>query len=128
VLCWSTGSRTKQDKETDGLNEAPSQALQQSLKNLDAAWARRLDSLKKLKQGRINRAQLIGEPVFKKKGKARQLSLSAGDLSGTKQPSHLASQPWLGAISQPPGSAGCGQERHGEPGWWQMVGFDSDRA
>jgi putative transposase len=57
------------DKETDWLNEAPSQALQQSLKNLDAAWARRLDSLKKLKQGRIKRAQLIGEPVFKKKEK-----------------------------------------------------------
>jgi putative transposase len=61
----------KQDKEkeTDWLNEAPSQALQQSLKNLDAAWARRLDWLKKLKQGRIKRAQLIGEPVFKKKEK-----------------------------------------------------------
>src|SRR6202041_1791984 len=59
----------KQDKETDWLNEAPAQALQQSLKNLDAAWARRLDSLKKLKQGRIKRAQLIGEPVFKKKEK-----------------------------------------------------------
>ena len=59
----------KQDKETDWLNEAPSQALQQSLKNLDAAWARRLDSLKKLKQGRIKRAQLMGEPVFKKKEK-----------------------------------------------------------
>ena len=61
----------KQDKEkeTDWLNEAPSQVLQQSLKNLDAAWARRLDSLQKLKQGRINRAQLIGEPVFKKKEK-----------------------------------------------------------
>src|ERR1700722_3162905 len=53
----------------DWLNEAPSQALQRSLKNLDAAWARRLDSLKKLKQGRINRAQQIGEPVFKKKEK-----------------------------------------------------------
>src|ERR1700727_3148906 len=59
----------KQDKETEGLNEAPSQVLQQSLKNLDAAWARRLDSLQKLKQGRINRAQLIGEPGFKKKEK-----------------------------------------------------------
>src|SRR3984957_10537578 len=59
----------KQDKETDWLNEAPSQALQQSLKNLDAAWTRRLDSLKKLKQGRIKRAQLMGEPVFKKKEK-----------------------------------------------------------
>src|SRR6202041_169914 len=59
----------KQDKETDWLNEAPAQALQQSLKNLDAAWARRLDSLKKLKQGRIKRAQLMGEPVYKKKEK-----------------------------------------------------------
>jgi len=39
------------------------------LKNLDAAWARRWDSLKKLKQGRINRAQLMGEPVFKTKEK-----------------------------------------------------------
>jgi putative transposase len=36
-----------------------------------------------LKQGGINRAQLIGEPVFNEEGKARQLSLSAGDLSGT---------------------------------------------
>ena len=53
----------KQDKETDWLNEAPLQALQQSLKNLDAAWARRLDSLKKLKQGRINRAQRIAMPL-----------------------------------------------------------------
>ena len=112
----------------DWLNEAPSQALQQSLKNLDAAWARRLDSLQKLKQGRINRAQLIGEPVFKKKEKHASFRLSAGDLSGTKQQPHLASQTWLGAISQQPGSAGCGQERHGEPGRWQMVGFDSDRA
>src|ERR1700723_1687002 len=59
----------KQDKETDWLNEAPSQALQQSLKNLDAAWTRRLDSLKKLEQGRIKRAQLMGEPVYKKKEK-----------------------------------------------------------
>jgi putative transposase len=47
----------KQEKETDWLNEAPSQALQQSLKNLDAAWARRLDSWKKLKLGRINGIQ-----------------------------------------------------------------------
>jgi putative transposase len=59
----------KQDKETAWLNDAPSQTLQQSMKNLDAAWARRFDSLKKLKQGRISRSQLVGEPVFKKKGK-----------------------------------------------------------
>ena len=59
----------KQSKETDWLNEAPSQALQQSLKNLDAAWLRRFDSLKKLKRGQISRTELVGEPVFKKRGK-----------------------------------------------------------
>src|SRR6202041_2950604 len=36
---------------------------------LDAAWTRRWDSLKKMKQGPNNPAQLIGEPVFKKKEK-----------------------------------------------------------
>ena len=59
----------KQDKETAWLNDAPSQTRQQSMKNLDAAWARRFDSLKKLKQGRIGCSQLVGEPVLKKKGK-----------------------------------------------------------
>ena len=118
----------KQDKETDWLNEAPSQALQQSLKNLDAAWARRLDSLKKSGTGANQSRPTDWRACLQEEGKARQLSLSAGDLSGTKQQPHLASPTWLGAISQQPGSAGCGQERDGEPGRWQMDGFDSDRA
>ncbi len=59
----------KQDKETAWLNDAPSQTLQQSLKNLDTAWARRFDSLRNLKHGRMSRRQLVGEPVFKKKGR-----------------------------------------------------------
>ncbi len=59
----------KQDQETAWLNEAPSQTLQQSLKNLDTAWARRFDSLRNLKHGRMSRSQLVGEPVFKKKGR-----------------------------------------------------------
>ncbi len=58
----------KQDQETAWLNDAPSQTLQQSLKNLDTDWARRFDSLKNLKHGRMSRRQLVGEPVFKKKG------------------------------------------------------------
>ena len=119
----------KQDKETDWLNEAPSQVLRKAVsqKNLDAAWARRLDSLKKGRNQSRNRP-LRACLQEEEEGKARQLSLGAGDLSKTKQQPHLASQTWLGAISQQPGSAGCGQERHGEPGWWQMDGFDSDRA
>src|ERR1700734_93820 len=118
----------KQDKETEWLNEAPSQVLQQSLKNLDAAWARRLDSLQKAETGPNQSRPTDRRACLQEEGKARQLSLSAGDLSGTKQQPHLASQAWLDAISQQPGSAGCGQERHGEPGGWQMDGFDSDRA
>ncbi len=59
----------KQDQETAWLNDAPSQTLQQSLKNLDTAWARRFDWLRNLKHGRMSRRQLVGEPVFKKKGR-----------------------------------------------------------
>jgi putative transposase len=86
----------KQDKETDWLNEVPSQALQQSLKNLDAAWTRRLDSLKKLKQGRINRAQLIGEPVFKKKEKHASFRYPQGTC--LQQNNHRIWLPQLGWV------------------------------
>jgi putative transposase len=108
----------KQDKETDWLNEAPSQALQQSLsvKNLDAAWALRWDWLKKLKQGRIKRTQLMGEPVFKKKEKHASFRYPQGTC--LEQNNNRIGLPKLGwvAIWQQAGSAGCGQERHGEPG------------
>ena len=119
----------KQDKATEWLNEAPSQVRLQSLKNLDAAWARRWDSLKKLKQGRINRAQLMGEPVFKTKEKHASFRYPQGTcLEQANNRIWLPQLGWLGAISQQPVSAGCSQERQGEPGRWQMAGFDSDRA
>jgi transposase len=72
----------KQDKETDWLNEAPPQALQQSLsvKNLDAAWARRRDWLKKLKQGRIKRAQLMEEPVLKRRKSTPAFAIRRGPV------------------------------------------------
>jgi putative transposase len=60
--------RWKEKPEMAWLNEEPSQALQQALKNLESGWARHFDSLKKLKQGRIQRSQMAGEPVFKRKG------------------------------------------------------------
>jgi len=118
----------KQDKETDWLNEAPSQALQQSLKKPRCRVGTTLGLVEEAETGPNQTGPTDGRACFQEEGKARQLSLSAGDLSGTKQQPHLASQIWLGAISQQPGSAGCGQERHGEPGWRQMDGFDSDRA
>jgi putative transposase len=58
----------KKEPETSWLKDAPSQALQQSLKNLENAWERHFESLKKLKAGKINPNQLVGPPQFKKKG------------------------------------------------------------
>jgi putative transposase len=61
-------ARWKIEPETSWLKDAPSQALQQSLKNLEDAWHRHLESLKELKAGKINPNQLVGSPRFKKKG------------------------------------------------------------
>jgi hypothetical protein len=61
-------ARWKKEPETSWLKDAPSQALQQSLKNLEDAWHRHLESRKKLKAGKFNPNQLIGPPRFKKKG------------------------------------------------------------
>jgi putative transposase len=61
-------ARWKKEPETSWLEDAPSQALQQSLKNLEEAWKRHFESLKKLKAGTIKPNQVVGEPQFKKKG------------------------------------------------------------
>ena len=61
-------ARWKKEPETSWLKGAPSQALQQSLKNLEDAWHRHFESIKKLKAGKINPNQLVGSPRFKKKG------------------------------------------------------------
>ena len=61
-------ARWKKEPETLWLEDAPSQALQQSLKNLKEAWDRHFKSLKKLKAGKIKASQVVGPPQFKKKG------------------------------------------------------------
>ena len=40
-----------------------------SLRITPESRARRFDSLRNLKHGRMSRSQLVGEPVFKKKGR-----------------------------------------------------------
>jgi putative transposase len=61
-------ARWKKEPETLWLEEAPSQALQQSLKNLETAWERHFESHKELKAGKIKASQVVGPPQFKKKG------------------------------------------------------------
>jgi putative transposase len=61
-------SRWKKEPETSWLKDAPSQALQQSLKNLEDAWKRHFESLKELKAGKIHPNDLVGPPRFKQKG------------------------------------------------------------
>jgi putative transposase len=61
-------ARWKKEPETLWLEDAPSQALQQSLKNLETAWERHFESHKELKAGKIKASQVVGPPQFKKKG------------------------------------------------------------
>jgi putative transposase len=61
-------ARWKKEPETFWLEDAPSQALRQSLKNLEDAWDRHFESLKDLKAGKIKASQVVGPPQFKKKG------------------------------------------------------------
>lgn len=57
-------TKLKKGKETDWLNEAPAQLLQQSLKDLDQAYQ---NFFRRIKEGKVGRE--AGEPRFKKKGK-----------------------------------------------------------
>jgi putative transposase len=61
-------ARWKEEPETSWLKDAPSQALQQSLKNLKEAWDRHFKSLEKLKSGKIKPNQVVEPPQFKRKG------------------------------------------------------------
>ena len=47
-------ARWKEEPETSWLKDAPSRALQQSLKYLEDAWDRHSESLEKMKAGKIN--------------------------------------------------------------------------
>src|SRR5262245_39643320 len=51
--------------------DAPVHTEQQSLLNLEAAWLRHFDSLKKLKRGEIKPDDVIGPPQYKKKHQCR---------------------------------------------------------
>ena len=65
-------ARWKKEPETLWLEEAPSQALQQSLKNLVTAWGRHFESLKELKAGKIKASQASRSAAVQQEGAARQ--------------------------------------------------------
>lgn len=51
----------------------------QPFSNLQAAWARHFESLKKLKRGEIKKSHIVERPRFKKKGKSRDCFYVAND-------------------------------------------------
>jgi putative transposase len=61
----------RNDPATAWLSEAPVHATQQALRNLEAAWARHFESLKKLGLGWIRPEEVIEAPKFKKKHPCR---------------------------------------------------------
>jgi putative transposase len=61
----------RNDPETGWLSEAPVHTSQQALRNLESAWSRHFDSLKKVKRGEIKPEQVIDQPKFKKKHQGR---------------------------------------------------------
>ncbi len=68
----------KAQQATRWLSEAPSQALQQSLKNLEAGWERHFKSLASLKKGSIRQADVVQPPVFKRKGRHEKFRFPQG--------------------------------------------------
>jgi putative transposase len=64
--------RWKKEPETFWLEDASSQALQQSLKDLEDAWDRHFESLKELKAGKIKASQASRSAAVQEEGAARQ--------------------------------------------------------
>lgn len=62
----------RNSEETAWLADAPVHVAQQALRNLEAAWSKHFESLKKLKRGEIKLNEVVEPPRFKKKHKARQ--------------------------------------------------------
>ena len=58
--------------ETAWLADAPVHITQQSLRNLEAAWGRHFESLRKRKCGQIKPGAVVEPPRFKKKHQARE--------------------------------------------------------
>jgi transposase len=76
-------ARWKEEPETSWLKDAPPQALQQSLKNLENAWDRYFKSLRELKAGKINPNQVSRTARVQEKGSARQALASRKDSSSS---------------------------------------------
>jgi putative transposase len=57
----------RNDPKTGWLREAPVHTGQQALRNLESAWARHFESLKKLKRGEIQPEAVVEPPQYKKK-------------------------------------------------------------
>ena len=88
---------------TSWLEDASSQALQQSLKNLEDAWGRHFKSLKELKARKIKASQVLGPPQFKKKGQHDKFSLSARIRTRSAKQQSVPTEAWLGSLPQQPG-------------------------
>jgi putative transposase len=61
----------RNDPQMAWLSETPVHTGQQALWNLESAWSRHFESLKKLKRGEIKPEEVVGPPKFKKKHSAR---------------------------------------------------------
>ena len=57
----------RRDPQTAWLAEAPVHTAQQALRNLEMAWSRHFESLKKLRLGQIQPGEVVEAPQFKKK-------------------------------------------------------------
>jgi putative transposase len=122
-------ARWKKEPETLWLEDAPSQALQQSLKNLEDAWGRHFESLKELKAGKIKASQVVGPPQFKKKGQHDSFRFPQGfELDQQNSRVFLPKLGWV-RYRNSQEVLGRGEERHSPANGWQVViHFDPDQA
>jgi putative transposase len=91
----------KEEPETSWLKAAPSQALQQSLKNLKDGRERHFESLEKLKAGKINPNQASRTARVQERGAAQQAFASRKDLNSIRKT--VRSETRLDPLPQQPG-------------------------
>ena len=83
-------ARWKEEPETFLLEDASSQALQQSLKNLEDAWGRHFESLKELKAGKIIASQASRSATVQEEGAARQAFAFRKDSNSISKPAECS--------------------------------------
>lgn len=103
--------------ETPWLKAGPIHPLQQSLKDLERAYANFF-------------AKQASFPRFKKKGQRDSFRLTRPETDQARpgQPPPLPSQAGLATLSPEPRGAGDGEEHYRQPVRWAVVRLDSDRA